>query len=50
MFQVEELVLELKNTGSCQVGHADEENENHEDIMLEEIKLTLRISQGSEGQ
>lgn len=44
MFQVEELVLELKKTGSCQVEHVDEENEKHEDTVLEEIKLTVRIS------
>lgn len=50
MFQVEELVLELKKTGSCQVRHVDEEKEKHEDIVLGEVKLTVRISQGSEGQ
>ena len=50
MFQVEESVLELKKTGSCQVKHADEENEKHEDTVLGEVKLIVRISQGSEGQ
>ena len=50
MFQVEELVLELKKTESCQVRHADEEKERHEDTMLEEVKLIIKISQGSEGQ
>jgi len=29
MFQIEESVLELKKTGSCQVRHIDEENEKH---------------------
>ena len=50
MFQVEESVLELKKTGSCQVGHADDEKQKSEDIVLEEIKLTVRINQGSEGK
>ena len=50
MFQVEESVLELKKIWSFQVRHGDEENEKHEDIVLKEIKLTVRISQGSEGQ
>jgi len=49
MFQVEESVLELKKTGSCQVEHVVEEKK-HEDTMLEEVKLIVRINQGIEGQ
>ena len=40
----------MKKTRSCQVKHADEEKEKHEDTMLEEVKLIVRINQGSEGQ
>jgi len=50
MFQIEESVLELKKTGSCQDRHADEEKEKHEDTMLEEVKLIVRINKESEGQ
>ena len=51
MFQVEgESVLQLKKTGSCQVRHNDEEDVKHEDIVLEEAKLTVKINQGGEGQ
>ena len=35
MFQVEESVLEPKKIGSCQVIHTNEEDEKHEDTMLE---------------
>ena len=49
MFQVEESVLELKKTRSRQVKHIDEEYEKHEDIVLGEVKLIVRISRGSEG-
>ena len=50
MFQVEESVLELKKIGSFQDIHIDEGNEKHEDTVLEEVKLTIRISRGSEGK
>jgi len=50
MFQVEELVLELKKTRSCQDKHADEGNENQKDTVFEEVKLIVRINQGNEGK
>ena len=50
MFQVEESVLELKKIGIFQVRHANEEKEKHEDTIIEEFKLIVKISQGSKGQ